>query len=129
MSTPDGGTTLLDRVQHTLAKAHADLAAATTSAEVAAVRREQLGKSGALPVLRRALGGLDPDARKAAGAALHAAQQDITAALDAKERALLDAEPALPHPIDVTVPGLRPARAACTRPPSSPTTSTTRSPR
>ncbi|MCE7001943.1 hypothetical protein LWC34_03720 [Kibdelosporangium philippinense] len=109
MSTPYGGTTMLDRVQEALAKARADLAAASTSADLAAIRREQLGKSGALPALRRALGGMDVDTRKTAGAALHAAQQDITAALAEKERELLDAEPALAHPFDVTVPGLSPS--------------------
>ncbi|WP_424188079.1 phenylalanine--tRNA ligase subunit alpha [Actinokineospora sp. G85] len=99
---------MLGRVQEVLGAARADLAAAGTAAEVAAVRKEVLGKSGALPVLRRALGGLDERERKAAGSALHTAQQDITAAIEEKERALLDAEPALARPMDVTVPGLAP---------------------
>ena len=67
------------------------LAAVDAAADVAAldaVRVEALGKKGALPAQMKTLGALDPDARKAAGAALNAAKTEISDAIDARKAAL-----------------------------------------
>jgi len=64
-----------------------------------------LGKSVSLLVLRRGIGALVAEERKTVGAALHEAQQQITADLEARVQELFDSEPALPRPLDVTLPG------------------------
>jgi phenylalanyl-tRNA synthetase alpha chain len=81
---------------------------AATIAELDAVRREVLGKSGTLPAIRRTIGGLAEQDRKLIGAAVTDAQRDITDALGQREQELLDSEPALLIPVDVTLPGIAP---------------------
>lgn len=87
-------------------RALAEVNEAATAASLAGVRREVLGKSGALLLLRRNLGSLPIEDRKRVGAAIHEAIARIEAALAAREEALLDSEPALPRSLDVTIPGL-----------------------
>lgn len=78
----------------------------TTVADLDVVRREVLGKSGTLPGLRRGVGALPAEERRTVSAAIHEAQQGVTAAIEAREQELLDTESALPRPLDVTLPGL-----------------------
>lgn len=94
------------QVEQIKKKALAGTRAATSLADLIEVRREVLGKSGSLPVLRRSLGELPAEDRKTVGTAVHEAQQLITAALDAREQELLDSEPALTRPLDVTLPSI-----------------------
>lgn len=82
------------------------IGAANATPELDGLRREFLGKSGSLLRLRRELGTLEQDQRKTVGAALNAAINDVTEALNARQVDLLDAEPALTKPFDVTVPGI-----------------------
>ncbi|HEX6501111.1 MAG TPA: phenylalanine--tRNA ligase subunit alpha [Micromonosporaceae bacterium] len=96
----------LRRIADIRAEALAAIRAAASPAELDAVRRRVLGRSGVLPALRRRLGSLPVEGRRTVGAAPHEAQQSITTELDARQRDLLDSEPALPRPLDVTVPGL-----------------------
>ncbi|MFA6279461.1 MAG: phenylalanine--tRNA ligase subunit alpha [Bdellovibrionales bacterium] len=58
------------------------------SASLEAVRVEALGKKGKLTEMMKALGGLDPDARKAMGAALNEVKVAVTAALEVKGKTL-----------------------------------------
>ena len=99
-------TTLLRQIAEIREGALVGIRSATTVTGLDAVRREVLGKSGTLPGLRRGIGALPPDDRRTVGAALHEAQERIAADIEARERELLDTEPALPRPLDVTVPGL-----------------------
>jgi phenylalanyl-tRNA synthetase alpha chain len=99
-------TTLPDQVSDIRKDALARIQSATTVADLDTVRREVLGKSGTLPGLRRGVGALPADERRTVGAAIHEAQQAVTAAVEAREQELLDTEPALPRPLDVTLPGL-----------------------
>ncbi|MFC7546098.1 phenylalanine--tRNA ligase subunit alpha [Plantactinospora sp. GCM10030261] len=80
--------------------------AAASISDVDAIRRDVLGRSGRLPAIRREIGALPAEDRRVVGAALHEAQTLITGDLDARQRHLLDTEPALPRPLDVTLPGL-----------------------
>ncbi|WP_026868580.1 phenylalanine--tRNA ligase subunit alpha [Inquilinus limosus] len=97
--------TLKREVAEAVAKAQ-DLAA------LDAVRVAALGKKGSLTALMAGLRDLDPEARKAFGAALNVAKDEITALLDARkaelERAALDARLAR-ETVDVTLP-VRPER-------------------
>jgi phenylalanyl-tRNA synthetase alpha chain len=106
MDQSDSRPDLLNRIADVARDAVAAIGAATSLADLAAVRREVLGKSGSLPVLGRGIGALAVQDRKAVGAALHEAQRRLSADLDARQRELLDAEPALPRPLDATIPGL-----------------------
>ena len=99
-------TTLPPQVSDIREEALARIRSAATVAELDVVRREALGKSGTLPGLRRGVGALPAEERRTVGAAIHEAQQAVTAAIEARQQELLDTEPALPRPLDVTLPGL-----------------------
>ncbi|MGL4963617.1 MAG: phenylalanine--tRNA ligase subunit alpha [Inquilinus sp.] len=90
----------------------AALAQAPDLAALDAVRVAALGKKGSLTGLMAGLRDLDPEARKAFGAALNVAKDEITALLDARkaelERAALNARLAR-ETVDVTLPA-RPER-------------------
>ncbi len=81
---------------------------AATIAELDAVRRQVLGRSGTLSAIRRTIGQLAEQDRKAVGTAVTEAQRDITEALAQQEQELLDSEPAWPMPVDASLPGIVP---------------------
>jgi len=81
---------------------------ATTLDELDSLRRDVIGKSGTLLAIRRMIGRLDQDARRVVGAAVNDAYRDVSEALDRREGELLDSEPALALPLDVTLPGIAP---------------------
>lgn len=97
---------LLERIHHAVAEAFAGLATASSLSALDTIRRVSLGRAGALPEIRRGIGALGADDRRRVGQALAEAQQRVTAALNAREQALLDAEPALSEPFDVTLPAI-----------------------
>ncbi|CUW37597.1 phenylalanine tRNA synthetase, alpha subunit [Magnetospirillum sp. XM-1] len=70
------------------AQALADVAAAATLEQLDAARVAALGKKGAVTGLMKTLGAMGPDERKAAGAALNAARDEIEAALSAAKASL-----------------------------------------
>lgn len=86
----------------------ARISAAADVATIEQLRVELLGKSGAITAQLKALGGMDPEARKARGAEVNALRDRITAALT-ERRALLEAkaldERLQKERIDVTMPG------------------------
>lgn len=102
----DRGGDLLQELAAVRGRTFTRLHSARTTAELDAVRREALGRSGTLLGIRRAIGSLDGDSRKRVGAALGQVFQDVEDALREREEALLDSEPALSVPFDVTLPGL-----------------------
>jgi phenylalanyl-tRNA synthetase alpha chain len=94
------------------------IAAAADEAAIEAVRLAALGKKGEISLKMRELGGMDPEARKAAGPALNALRDEIDAALRARRAALADAalEARLAAEwLDVTLPG-RPRPAGSIHP-------------
>ncbi len=56
------------------------------------IRVSSLGKKGEITAQMKQLGGLDPEARKAAGQALNALKDEIAGALDARKAGFADAE-------------------------------------
>jgi phenylalanyl-tRNA synthetase alpha chain len=105
MSSTDTGTELLDRLASILERALGESAGARSVAEVDAVRREVLGRSGTLLQVRSAIKTLSGEDRKRVGKEVARAQQEVEQALADRENELLDTEPALGEPIDVTLPG------------------------
>ena len=89
------------------AQALADVAAAATLDQLEAARVAALGKKGSVTGLMKSLGGMGPDERKAAGAALNAARDQIEGAL-AAAKATLEAkaldERLARERLDVTLP-------------------------
>jgi len=67
------------------------IAGAADPASLEEVRVAALGKKGAVTERLKALGALSPDDRKAMGAAINALKDRLTAALEARKRALEDA--------------------------------------
>ena len=93
-------TTLLRQISEIRERSLAGIRSAATVAGLDVVRRDVLGKSGTLSMLRRGVGALPPEERRTVGAAIHEAQEAVTAAIEAREQELLDTEPALPRPLD-----------------------------
>jgi phenylalanyl-tRNA synthetase alpha chain len=99
---------MLRRIAVTAAAAINDLHVCTTAEALVAARREFLGKSGSLLLLRRGLGALPPEHRKTVGSALNEAIERVTTEVERREAELRDSQTALPRPLDATVPGLSP---------------------
>lgn len=104
MTANDPDESLLERVTTVHHRALRELRAAQTMAELDSIRRAVLGRAGELLQIRRSIATLELEDRRVVGAALGPAQQEVTAALQAREQELLDAEPALVEPFDVTIP-------------------------
>ena len=88
--------------------AHADFAQAATPAELENAKARYLGKSGRITEQLKALGALAPDEKKAHGALINAAKQQVEAALSARRDALAQAELQAQlkgQSLDVTLPG------------------------
>jgi phenylalanyl-tRNA synthetase alpha chain len=100
-------------IQSLTQQALADIAAAASPDSVEALRVALLGKAGSITGQLKQLGALPADERKAAGEAINAARDTVTAALAAR-RADLDAAALevrlASESIDVTLPGVDVAR-------------------
>ncbi len=70
----------------------AQVAAAEDLAALEGVRVAALGRKGRITGLMKTLGGLEPEARKAAGQALNAAKEAVAAAIEARKLELQDAD-------------------------------------
>jgi phenylalanyl-tRNA synthetase alpha chain len=79
---------------------------ASTLAELEAIRRDTIGKSGSVLAVRRVIGNLLAEDKKVVGAAVNDAQRQVADAIDRREQELLGSEPVLTDPFDVTLPGL-----------------------
>ena len=88
--------------------ARADFAEAPDAAALENAKAKYLGKTGQVTDLMKGLGKLDPDARKAQGALINAAKEQIEQALTARRDALAEAQLQARlsmEAIDVTLPG------------------------
>jgi phenylalanyl-tRNA synthetase alpha chain len=91
-------------------QAIADFAAADTPAALENAKARFLGKSGVVTEAMKSLAALSPEERKARGAAINAAKQQIESALGARRQALAEAElerQLAAEALDVTLPGRR----------------------
>jgi phenylalanyl-tRNA synthetase alpha chain len=88
--------------------AQAAFALASAPADLENAKARYLGKSGSLTEQLKALAALPPDEKKARGALINAAKQQVEAALTARRQALADAELDVQlkaEALDVTLPG------------------------
>ena len=88
--------------------ARAAFALASAPADLENAKARYLGKSGSLTEQLKALATLPPDEKKARGALINAAKQQVEAALTARRQALADAEldaQLKAEALDVTLPG------------------------
>ena len=79
---------MIDDITALIGSAPPRVAAAASLEELRAVESELLGKKGALTALKKRMGGLDPDQRREAGAALNEARAAIEGAIDERRREL-----------------------------------------
>jgi len=100
------------------ADARGRIAACADLPALDALKVELFGKKGAITALLKTLGGLAPDERRAAGARINAARDELAAVIAERQAALeaaeLDRELAAGR-IDVTQPDGASSRVACTR--------------
>src|SRR5690349_23159990 len=98
---------MLDRIAELREQAEAEIAAATTSAELEEARVRHLGRKAELPNLLRGVAELAPEERGAVGKAANQARQALEALVDerlaALEHAELDTRLATDR-VDVTLP-------------------------
>jgi phenylalanyl-tRNA synthetase alpha chain len=102
----------LDRI---VERALAELAASPDSAALENSKARYLGKSGELTARLKSLGGLPPEARRDAGAAINAAKARLEEALERRRGQLADARMAArlaEEALDVTLPGRGRGRGA-----------------
>lgn len=78
----------MDDLEQLAAAADRDLAAAVDGDAVEALRVGLLGKSGSLTQLLKALGGMEPEARRARGAALNVVKNRLAGAIEVRRTAL-----------------------------------------
>jgi phenylalanyl-tRNA synthetase alpha chain len=96
---------LLRRVERLRGSALTEVREAATVAELDRVRRATIGRSGELAQVRMLIGNLEAADRRQVGAALNAAQQELAGLITARGEELLNVEPVLDPPLDVTLPG------------------------
>ena len=83
---------MIDDITRIAGAAPVLIADASSVDELRAVEADLLGKKGELTLLKKGMGGLDPEGRKAAGAALNEARESIEAALAVRRNDLERAE-------------------------------------
>ncbi len=101
-------TMATDTITALATEARATLAATADEAALDAWRTATLGRSGALTGVLRSLGSLDPDQRRATGAAANALRDELEAAFAARRddlRAVSLAAAVTTGAVDVTLPG------------------------
>jgi phenylalanyl-tRNA synthetase alpha chain len=101
---------VMNDLEQLVAAATADFSAATTPADLENAKARYLGRTGRVTDLLKALGALPVDEKKARGALINGAKQQVEAALQARRQALSDAEleaQLRAEAIDVTLPGRR----------------------
>jgi phenylalanyl-tRNA synthetase alpha chain len=98
-----------ETIERLRTEALAAIHAAADDAALEAVRVGVLGRKGSLTGLLRGLKDLDAEARREAGAALNAAKDELTAALETRQAALGSSRPVVSSGYDLTLPGRAPA--------------------
>jgi phenylalanyl-tRNA synthetase alpha chain len=98
----------MNSLEQLVVQAKSDFSAAADAAALENAKARYLGKAGQITEQMKSLGKLAPDERKAQGAMINAAKQQIEAALDARREALANAQMQArldAEAIDVTLPG------------------------
>jgi phenylalanyl-tRNA synthetase alpha chain len=99
---------LLQDLEPLVAQSRREIAGCATLADLDAVRVRLLGKSGAVTAKLKMLGTLDADARRAAGAKINTAKEELQASLEARKSELEAeqlAQKLASDAVDVTLPG------------------------
>ena len=86
--------------------------AAGTAEELLDIRHQYLGKKGAITLVLKELGRLDPEERRQTGMLANEVKDAISLALTHREEALVDEGSSIHGEIDLTLPGIPPASGA-----------------
>lgn len=98
---------LIKTIEAAVPEAQARIAAATTAADLDAIRIEYLGRNGLFPALSGQMGSVPPEERKDTGRAFNTGRNAIQAALEAAA-GRISASGKTADAIDVTLPGRAP---------------------
>ncbi len=79
---------MIDEIQRCAKEGREQIAAATTLDALRQAETDVLGKKAPITLLKKQLGGLDPDERRVAGQALNDARRQLEAELDARRQAM-----------------------------------------
>ena len=99
---------LMNDLNQLVQDANADFAQASTPADLENAKARYLGKAGRLTEQLKSLAALPPEDKKARGALINAAKQQVEAALSARRQSLADAELEIQlkaESLDVSLPG------------------------
>ena len=96
---------LLQKLQAITADAKSALTAASTPADVEAVKNRTLGRNGAITALSPMMGKLPAEDKRAAGMAFNEAKQGIQAALNEASARINEKKAEDTPAVDVTLPG------------------------
>lgn len=99
---------MLDRLDELTRRAHAAIDEANSHAALEQVRVHYLGRKGEITRLMKQLGTVEPARRKELGSALNELKDGVAEAIEERSIVLRDREPALPAPLDTSVPGADP---------------------
>ncbi len=86
--------------------------AAGTAEALLDIRHQYLGKKGAITLVLKELGRLEPEERRQTGMLANEVKDAIAQALAAREEALIDEGSAIQGEIDLSLPGIRPTSGA-----------------
>ncbi len=98
----------MNELEQLVQAAKEEFSRAGAPADLENAKARYLGKAGRVTELLKALGGLSPEAKKARGAEINAAKQQVEALLSARRQALADAElqaQLRAEALDVSLPG------------------------
>jgi phenylalanyl-tRNA synthetase alpha chain len=84
------------------------ISSATSVDEMEQIHQTYLGRKGELTQILKSIGSFPAEERKRVGAAVNEVKDEVTNALEQRRFELLDLEPAISPPLDVTLPGKAP---------------------
>lgn len=97
-----------DTLEQMKSNALEDIKKVSSSQELQQVRQNYLGKKGALTLILKELGRLDPEERKAVGSLANTVKLALNDAISLREEALLDEGSMIEGEVDMTLPGIFP---------------------
>ncbi|HHV41787.1 MAG TPA: phenylalanine--tRNA ligase subunit alpha [Clostridiaceae bacterium] len=99
---------MLQQIENISQQAMVALRNASSEEELQKISRQYMGKNGELTTVLKGLGALEPEARKTTGQAANKAKNMLQQLLEERKIEISNNAPVLDHPLDLTLPGLRP---------------------
>lgn len=101
---------MIDKLDQLRQVALERIAATTSLDELETARSAVMGRKGGLTLLLKELGRLEPEKRREVGQYANNLKQEILSRLDERAEQLLSEASVITEPVDLTLPGIKPAR-------------------